>query len=391
MSTIITVVSPTDEFAGRVVDILGADVKEDVITWWESGMLDDATLSAGTIMARNPGVVLLGPDLSAKIGLAIADHIRQARPEITTILVTEPSPDLYAKAMRAGISDILPPDASSETVSTRVGEAVERWDRLTRAANEATKRTGSVITIVEPKGGSGKTSIISNLAVVLAQRFPGEVALVDLDLQFGDLADTLLLEPRYTMADVAKTGSMLDNTTLKAFLHRREGLFVLCAPHEPADADDIPASLISQVIDLLRQDFRWVLVDTAGGLSEHTLAAVEAATDLILLSSLDVLSTKSLRKTVKILDDLGVLVPRRHLVLNRSDSRVGLDRSEAIMELGMRRAIEVPSDRVVPLSLNRGQPVVEAQPRSGVARRIADLAEELINVQAASEQWEKQT
>jgi len=268
---------------------------------------------------------------------------------------------------------------------------VGRWSRLTRAAADASKRTGSVVTIVEPKGGSGKTSVIANLAVVLGQRFPGEVVIIDLDLQFGDLADTLLLEPRYSMADVAKTGSMLDATTLKAFLTRREGLFVLCAPADPADADDIPAELVSQVIDLLRQDFKWVLVDTAGGLTEYALAAVESSTDLILLSSLDVLATKTLRKTVKILDEVGFVTPRRHLVLNRSDSRVGLDRSEAIMELGMRRAIEVPSDRIVPLSLNRGEPFVEAQPRSQVARRIADLAEELVTVQTASEEWGKRS
>ena len=387
----LTVVSPNDEFAGRLVDALGSEVKEDLDTWWDAEVLADTAVAAAAIMSRNPAVVLLGPDLETWRALALSDDIRRARPEVVSILVTEPTPDLYAKAMRAGIADILPPDSSSDTIADRIGEAIGRWSRLTRVPGDVTRRTGSVVTIVEPKGGSGKTSVISNLAVVLAQRFPGEVVLIDLDLQFGDLADTLLLEPRYTMADVAKTGPMLDNTTLKAFLTRREGLFVLCAPAEPAAADDIGPSLIGEVIDLLRLDFKWVLIDTAGGLSEAAFAAVEASTDLILLSSLDVLATKSLRKTVKILDELGVVAPRRHLVLNRADSRVGLDRSEAIMELGMRRAIELPSDRIVPLALNRGEPFVEAQPRSQVSRRIADLAEELVNVQAASEEWGKRS
>jgi pilus assembly protein CpaE len=387
----LTVVSPTDEFAGRLVDALGGEAKEDLDTWWDLEVLADTAKATATILARNPAVVLLGPDLETWRALAISDEIRRARPEVVSILVTEPTPDLYAKAMRAGITDILPPEASSDTIADRIVESVGRWSRLTRAAADASKRTGSVVTIVEPKGGSGKTSVIANLAVVLGQRFPGEVVIVDLDLQFGDLADTLLLEPRYSMADVAKTGAALDATTLKAFLTRREGIFVLCAPTDPADADDIPAELVSRVLDLLRQDFKWVLVDTAGGLTEHALAAVEASTDLVLLSSLDVLATKTLRKTVKILDEVGFISPRRHLVLNRADSRVGLDRSEALMELGMRRAIELPSDRIVPLSLNRGEPFVEAQPRSQVARRIADLAEELVTVQAASEEWGKRS
>ncbi len=202
------------------------------------------------------------------------------------------------------------------------------------------------------------------------------------------MTETLLLTPRYSSADVART-SQLDATTLKAFLTRREGLFVLAAPPTPAEADEITPAMVGELLDLLRLDFKWVLVDTAGGLTEHTLAAVEASSDLILLSSLDVLSNRSMKKTLRILDDLGILAPRRHLVLNRSDSKVGLDRTEAMMELGMRRAIQVPSDRAMPTSLNRGQPLVELQPRAAISRRIADLAEELVAAHAATEEWSK--
>lgn len=382
----VTVVSPTEEFRSRIADALGDAA--DVSKWWDEALMADTTLSAGTVGSANPSVVVIA-DVGNDDSLALARALSKSRPEIGVLLMTEPTPDLYAQAMRAGVLDIVAPDSSSRTIQDRIGDALQRSERLkAKAAGEGP--LGSVVTIIEPKGGAGKTSIIANMAIVMAQRFPGEVVLIDLDLQFGDLTETLLLNPRYTFADVARSGGALDATALKAFLTKREGLFVLAAPGEPELADDITPDQVTAVIELLRPDFRWILVDTAGGMTEHTLAAVERSTDLILLSSLDVLANKSMRKTQKILDNLGVISPRRHLVLNRSDSRVGLDRTEAIMELGMRRAVEIPSSRAMPTSLNRGQPIVETSPRAGISRRIADLAEELIAAQAATEEWKHQ-
>lgn len=383
----VTVVTPTDEFAQRVVEALGPGAEEYVVRWWDEPLLTEPSLAAGAIAAEHPTVVLFGGD-DIDLALHVGEMVQAQRPGSGSVLVAEPTPDLYARAMRSGFGDILPPDASLKTIAERVSEALSKADRIAHVTRERRPgKLGSVVTMLEPKGGAGKTSIVANLAVVLAERYPGEVALVDLDLQFGDLTDVLLLKPRYTMADVARAGATLDSTALKAFLTRREGLFVLAAPGEPELADDITQAHVSEVIDMLRPDFRWVLVDTAGGLTEHTLAAVEQSTDIILLSSLDVLANKSMRKTMKILDNLGVILPRRHLVLNRADSKVGLDRTEAIMELGMRRAVEIPSSRAMPTSLNRGQPVVETQPRATISRRIADLAEELIAAQAATEEW----
>lgn len=382
----VTVVSPTEEFRSRIADALGDAA--DVSKWWDEALMADTTLSAGTVGSANPSVVVIA-DVGNDDSLALARALSKSRPEIGVLLMTDPTPDLYAQAMRAGVLDIVAPDSSSRTIQDRIGDALQRSERLkAKAAGEGP--LGSVVTIIEPKGGAGKTSIIANMAIVMAQRFPGEVVLIDLDLQFGDLTETLLLNPRYTFADVARSGGALDATALKAFLTKREGLFVLAAPGEPELADDITPDQVTAVIELLRPDFRWILVDTAGGMNEHTLAAVERSTDLILLSSLDVLANKSMRKTQKILDNLGVIAPRRHLVLNRSDSRVGLDRTEAIMELGMRRAVEIPSSRAMPTSLNRGQPIVETSPRAGISRRIADLAEELIAAQAATEEWKHQ-
>ncbi len=235
-------------------------------------------------------------------------------------------------------------------------------------------RQPKIITVISPKGGSGKTAVASNLAVALAQRCPGRVAAVDLDLQFGDLATALSLTPEYTLAQLSRT-AQLDATTVKLFLTPHEsGLFVLASANDPAEADSITAAHISRVLPLLAQTFDYVIVDTPAGLDECTLAAIERTTDLLLVSSLDVTSIRSLKKAVDALDQLGIPAARL-FVLNRADAKVGLDPADAEKAVGMKIACAIPSTRAIPLSLNLGKPVVVSEPRSPVARQMQQLAQ----------------
>ena len=234
-------------------------------------------------------------------------------------------------------------------------------------------RQTKVIVVVSPKGGSGKTAVSSNLAVALAQRHPGRVVAVDLDVQFGDLTMALSLTAEYTLAQLART-SQIDATTVKLHLTPApNGLFVLAGASDPVDADSIGHEHVTRVLPLLAENFDYVVVDTSAGLDERTLAALECATDLLLVSSLDVTSIRSLRKAVDALDHIGITADRR-LVLNRADSKVGLNPSDAEEVMGMTIACAIPSSREIPLSLNLGTPVVLSKPKSPVANQLQQLA-----------------
>ncbi len=234
-------------------------------------------------------------------------------------------------------------------------------------------RNSKVIVVISPKGGSGKTAISSNLAVALAQRHPGRVVAVDLDVQFGDLGMALSLSPEHTLAQLART-SQIDATTVKLFLTPHEhGLYVLAGANDPVDADSIGHAHVSAVVPLLAQNFDYVVVDTPAGLDERTLAAIECATDLLLVSSLDVTSIRSLRTALDALDQMGVKAPRQ-FVLNRADAKVGLEPSDAEEALGMKISCAIPSSRELPLALNLGTPVVISEPRSAAAKQLQQLA-----------------
>ena len=230
-----------------------------------------------------------------------------------------------------------------------------------------------VIVVVSPKGGSGKTAVSSNLAIALAMRHPGRVVAVDLDVQFGDLTTALSLTPEHTLAQLSRT-TVIDATTVKLFLTPHyHGLFVLAGANDPVDADSISHKHVSTVLPLLAQNFDYVVVDTPAGLDERTLAAIECATDLLLVSSLDVTSIRSLRKAMDALDHIGVKAERQ-LVLNRADAKVGLNPSDAEEAIGMKISCSIPSSREIPLSLNLGTPVVISEPKSAVAKQLQQLA-----------------
>jgi pilus assembly protein CpaE len=259
---------------------------------------------------------------------------------------------------------------------------------VTVKANGATpqSRASRIIAVVSPKGGSGKTAVSSNLAVALAQRAPGKVVVVDFDIQFGDLGTALALNPQHTLADLART-TQIDATTVKLFLTPYDpGLYVLAGADDPADADSVGPDHVSLVLHLLGQNFDYVVVDTPAGLDEHTLAAIERATDLLMVSSMDVTSIRSLRKAIDALDSIGVTTARQ-LVLNRANAKVGLDSSDIEDALGMPIACSISSSREIPLSLNMGTPVVLSEPRSAVAKELQQLAQLYAPAEPRKPRW----
>ncbi|MPZ74017.1 MAG: AAA family ATPase [Nitriliruptorales bacterium] len=332
-------------------------------------------------------VVALGPGIDIDIALNLAQRFDIERPEISVLLVAPGSPGLLERALRAGVRDVLAPDA----------DAVELVRMFDRAADVAQRRrsalgpdvvadspTGKVITVVSPKGGSGKTTTCTNLALGLAALAPGEVVLVDLDLQFGDVASALQLDPEATMADVARASSVDPAAVKVALTSHQMGLFVLCAPESPAEAEEITAGQIARTLQVLADEFRYVIVDTDAGLSEHALTAIEHSTDLICVCSMDVPSVRALHKELLALEQLGLVPGRKHFLLNRADARVGLAASDIEATVQLPIDVSVPSSRAVPLSLNQGSPVIQSDPRSPVARQFMSLVKRVADEPATT-------
>lgn len=378
--SLVIVAAADAEFEERVRSVLDRSLS-DGVQGWDRPLADAADVKA--LADRSPAAVILGPDLSKDAAFRLAAHFDRFYPTISVLVVAPPDPDVWQRAMTTGTRGVISPDTSDAELRSYLDQALEVSQRRAEAVGAPAAPTsphGRIITVVSPKGGSGKTIVSTNLAVGLATRAPGQVVLVDLDLQFGDVSYALGVTPQHTIANAVSALDDLDATTLKVFLTRHgSGLYALCAPDDPAAGEEIPASAVPRVVGLIASQFDYVVIDTPGGLTEHTLAALDLSTDVVLLADLDVPSARGLRKALDALDMLGMRWPHRHFVLNRADSRVGLDKSGIAAAAGLPVDLELPSSRHVPLSLNEGRPLLSDNPRSPASRRLTELVERIIN------------
>ena len=233
-----------------------------------------------------------------------------------------------------------------------------------------------LVCVLGPKGGTGKTLTATNLAVALAQR--GErVSLIDLDLQFGDVALCLGLPPEKTVYDLAQSPGALDYDKLDAFLATHSsGVRTLIAPRRPDQASAVGAELLREVYSIVRNAFDWVVVDTPPGFTAEVITSIDSSTDVVMVGMLDSLSLKNTKLGLETLELMKYDPDRIFLLLNRAHSRVGISQSDVEAVLGRTPDVFIPSDREIPRTVNEGIPIVVARPQSEPAeafRRLANL------------------
>ncbi len=327
-----------------------------------------------------PDVLVLDASIAPEEALALAERFDRELPGTGVVLVGDPD-GLASVAMRIGVRDIVAPDATVETMAQVLGRVagvmqVRRTarDSIGSLVPAAAQAPGRVLTVLSPKGGAGKTTVATNLAIGLAEAAPGAVALVDLDVQFGDVATALSLEPEYSLDDVVHGAALRDPIALKTHLTPHEsGLSVICAPESPVAADSITAEQVSALLGILSTQFRYVVVDTAAGLEPRTLAALDHTTDPVLLSTFDVPGARGLRKELATLRELGMLPEGRQVLLNFADPKAGL--SVADVEATIRSQVDFtfPHSKAVTASMNAGVPLLQQKPRDPVAKELRKL------------------
>jgi pilus assembly protein CpaE len=261
----------------------------------------------------------------------------------------------------------------------RVAETIPASASAPRVSDEPAPGTalGTIVTVFSAKGGAGKSVIASNLAVALARRAKGPVVIVDADLKFGDIAVMLKLTPQHTILDAVNALHRLDTQLLQSLLlrHQPSGLLVLPAPVEPAFADQVSASAMLRIVKLLQTFCQHVIVDTPADYNDVILGLLEESDDILLVTGMDIPSIKNVRVGVGYLRLLNIPVSKLRLVVNRANSRVRLDVGEVERTLQLRADCLVPSDILVPQSVNKGVPAVIDAPRSNVAKSFEGLAD----------------
>ncbi len=338
---------------------------------------DPARLFEQLVDGELPEVLLVGPQAASQEVFGLAARLDVQCPGITVVLVADPTPEIWQEAMRAGVRDLLPPTADAGAIRAaveRAGSAAAERRRVLRPVEETARYTGRVITVASPKGGVGKTTVASNLAIGLTETAPQSTVLVDLDVQFGDVASALGLVPEYALPDVAHGPAAEDTMVLKTFLAQHpSGLYAVCGADSPAAGDTVTAADVTRLLTSLAREFRYVVVDTAPGLSEQTLAALDRATDVVMLSSMDVPGVRGLRKELDVLRELCMIPAGRHVVMNFADAKGGLSVRDVETAIGTGVDVVVPRSAAVPASTNQGVPIVAGSRRDPAAKELRRL------------------
>ncbi|MGY1704403.1 CpaE family protein [Geodermatophilus sp. SYSU D00697] len=338
---------------------------------------DPARLFEQLLDGELPDVLLIGPLAPPQEVLTLAERLDVQCPGISVVLLAEPVPEMLQAAMRAGIRDLLTPGADAEGIRAaveRAGAAAAGRRRVLRPLEETARYTGRVITIASPKGGVGKTTIAANLALGLTAAAPQSTVLVDLDVQFGDVASALGLVPEHTLPEAVQGPASEDTMVLKTFLTQHpSGLYAVCGAESPAAGDTVTGADVTRLLTALAREFRYVVVDTAPGLSEQTLAALDRATDVVMLSSMDVPGVRGLRKELDVLRELCMIPAGRHVVMNLADAKGGLSVRDVETAIGTGVDVVIPRSAAVPASTNQGVPILASGRKDPAVKELRRL------------------
>lgn len=338
----------------------------------------ESAAAVGRAVQDHPDIrlVVIGPEVALDSACDLAEALSLDRPHVGVVLLRHRlEVNTLSQAQRSGVREVVGSE-DLQAVADAVRRSHELTARLTGANGSSSGRHARVITVFSAKGGVGKTTLSTNLAVHFAAT-GSKTLLIDLDLAFGDVAISLQLLPQSSIADVAMMSGHLDAAGLSSIVvtHAPSGLDVVTAPSDPAQADRVPVSSVTELLRVARTEYDYVVIDTPPSFTEHVLAAFDGSDLSVLIATLDIPAVKNLRLALDTLDLLGHPAESRVLVLNRADAKVGLRLEDVETVLKRPIGVSVPNSLDVPASINRGDAIVFTSPRHPVSTAVRDLAE----------------
>jgi pilus assembly protein CpaE len=339
-----------------------------------------------------PDVLLMDINMPDMDGIAATEIIRKTIPYTQIVILSiQNDPNYMRKAMLAGARDFLtkPPTIDELTSAIRRAGANAREERMKAPQVSATQSArnagtplmgsmggGKIISVYSPKGGSGCTTLATNLAISLNNE-DTTVVIVDADLQFGDVAVFLNEQGKYSILDLTPRADELDPEIVNSITirHSQSGIRILAAPMKPEQSDQVSAEQFSKVLNYLRNMYSYVIVDTASALQNITASVINNSDLLILLTTQDIPSIKNSRLFLDETDALGF--DRQHIifVMNKFDKRIGITPEKVSENLKQEIAAVIPFEERVIVSVNRGIPFLLGDKSRPLSRSILSLTE----------------
>jgi pilus assembly protein CpaE len=355
-------------------------------------------------MDLRPDIIVMDINMPEMDGVAAAEIISQRLPSSPIIMMSvHGEADQLRRAIAAGAREFLVKPFSADEFSTTIkrvfAKELERREQLQLVVAPPADNGSAVgrledhqiLAVFSPKGGAGRTTIATNLALALQAETGSRVCLVDANLQFGDVGVLLNLNPKNrSMLDAVEGGEPDGDIIESVVINHSTGIRVLLAPPTPEGADLVTPAYLRKMLDHLKATHDWVVVDLPAALTDHSLAVMDAADQIIVLSALEITTIKNVRLFLEVADQLEYDRSKVRLVINRSDSAQGIRIAD--VEASIRRSIDgtiVSDGRLAVLAVNRGVPFVVSHPEGALSRDIIKLARTLVGDSPAANENNK--
>jgi pilus assembly protein CpaE len=286
--------------------------------------------------------------------------------------------------LEVGADDVIARPFDDRELEARIEALLLRFQRSKNLAPILTSNgtfaslSRRIVAVFSPKGGVGTTTIATNLGMAMASRHPDRVVVVDMDLQFGQVATHLNVDVKRSLADVARDEAALrEPDLLRTYAIRHDaGLHVLAAPPTPELADLISTQHVEAILETILGTYDTVIVDAGSELDDRTMAIFEKADNVILVVNPEMAALKAVHSLLDFLNEAGSVGAKTTFVLNNMFAREILKMRDVESALGTKVSIELPYDPFLYLkAVNEGVPVVVGAPRSGPADRLLKLVD----------------
>ncbi|MEN6435981.1 MAG: response regulator [Anaerolineaceae bacterium] len=338
-----------------------------------------------------PEVVVMDINMPDMDGIQATEGIRKKVPYCQVIILSVQNDMQYMRrAMVVGARDFLtkPPTIDELTIAVhRAGEtAKDEFAKYNQSLQLAATPgstgvggsvNGKIIAVYSPKGGTGCTSIATNLALAMDTSL-NKVALVDSSMQYGDIPIFINEQLKNSVLDLTVHSDELDPELVQEVVVKQEktGLHVLAAPPRPELAEKVVGDQFGQLLNYMRNLYNYIIVDTSTYLSEAVQSVLDIADAIVLITTQDIPAIKNASSFLLLADALGISRKRVLFVLNKFDRRVAILPERITVNLKQEVILSIPlDDRFISNSINRGIPLFLENKTHPFSKSMITLAE----------------
>lgn len=330
------------------------------------------------VIQDKPSVVIIDISDNPDYALDVIEKLSiQEKNTIIFVTASDISASIILKAMRAGAREFL-----AKPVQLReLKSALEKVKNIINVDKEE-RHQSKIITVFSNKGGIGKTTIATNLAVSLADLTGKKVALLDLNLQLGDVTTFLDISPSFDISYIVNNLSRVDESFLLSTLekYKDKELYILADPPYLEQAEEITSEQINTVLSTLKAVFSYIIIDTSSNFDSKTLCSLDNSDNILLVSMVNLPTIRNSQRCLDLFNRLDYNEDKVKLIINRYMPNEEITVEDVEDSLGHSVFWKLPNNYLSIMSaINRGVPLSKIDPSANISKSFMELAALLSN------------